>query len=380
MKNDLSLKIIQQKAEIKLSFINAPLVAFCVLFGITPYGLQAEEQKPLWSFSGYLETYYAHDYNNPARHRRPSFVFNHHVTEQPAINLAMLKAAFQVSRLRGNLALGSGTYMRANYAAEPPGLRNIFEANLGAKLSDNHDVWLDVGVMPSHIGFESAIGIDNWTLSRSMMAESSPYFETGAKLTYTSADGKWTTSGLLLTGWQRIQRPDGNTTPSIGHQIIYKPNDKVTISSNSFIGNDKSDAQRQMRYFHDLYGQFLLDEHWSLIAAFDIGAEQAASSSGNYNVWFSPTLVVKYAYSDQWSVAGRLEHYNDKHGVIINTDSPHGFQTTGYSVNVDYQLAKFAVLRTELRKLDSRDAIFDNNGSRLSDNNFMAVTALTLRF
>lgn len=331
-------------------------------------------------FSGYLETYYIHDFNDPGNHRRPDSVYSHNVTDSPSINLAMLKAALTTERIRGNLALGSGTYMRANYAAEPHGLRNIYEANIGIKLSSENNLWLDVGVMPSHIGFESAIGIDNWTLTRSLMADNSPYFETGAKLSYTTQDGKWLVSGLLLTGWQRIHRPNDNTTPAIGHHLTYKPNETLTINSSSFVGNDKSDAQRQMRYFHDFYVQWQLNEQWGLITALDIGAEQSATDNGRYHIWYSPNIVLRYTCSDRLQLAARLEHYHDKHGVIIDTGTDDGFQTTGYSINMDYRLNRHIVWRNELRKLTSHNAIFDKDGSRTVDNNLMAVTALTLSF
>lgn len=330
--------------------------------------------------SAYLETYATEDFNNPVNGRRPDFIYSHHVTDSPSINLAMLKAALTTERVRGNLALGAGTYMRANYAAEPHGLRNMYEANVGMKLSSQYALWLDIGIMPSHIGFESAIGSDNWTLTRSLMADNSPYFETGAKLSYTTQDGKWLVSGLLLTGWQRIQRPNGNTTPAIGHQLTYKPNETLTINSSSFIGNDKSDTQRQMRYFHDFFVQWQLSERWGLITALDIGAEQATPDSEHYNIWYSPNIILRYSYSDQWQFAARLEHYHDKHGVIINTGTDHGFQTTGYSLNMDYRFHPRMVWRNELRQLNSRDAIFDKDGSRLVDSNLTATTALTLSF
>lgn len=105
-----------------------------------------------------------------------------------------------------------------------------------------------------------------------------------------------------------------------------------------------------------------------------------APGSDKYNIWYSPNIVLRYTYSDRLQFAARLEHYNDRHGVIINTGTSNGFQTTGYSVNMDYRFHPRMAWRNELRKLNSRDAIFDKEGSRLVDNNLMAVTALTLSF
>lgn len=345
--------------------------------------VQAEEAVPSagLSLSGYAEAYAVRDFNDPQQHRRPFFTYSHDRANVPSINLALLKASLNTPRLRGNLAVASGTYMRANYAAEPAGLQNVFEANVGIRLSSTQDWWLDAGVMPSHLGFESAIGADNWTMTRSLMAENSPYFETGAKLTYTTPDGQWAASALLLNGWQRIRQAEGNTTPSIGHQLIYKPTPRILLNSSSFIGNDKPDRARQMRYFHDFYAQFQLDDHWQLTTALDIGAQAHAPGAGaGYDVWWTSAVIARYRYSEQWSLAARWEYFDDRQGVIIATETPHGFRTMGYSVNADYTYSPNLMLRAEVRQLDSRDALFDVDGERLRASNLMAATALIVRF
>jgi hypothetical protein len=346
-----------------------------------PMSAMAEEATTqALTVSGYVETYYVRDFNHPQNNRRPFFTYSHNRANDLSVNLAMLKASVNTRNVRGNLALASGTYMRANYAAEPHGLQNLFEANAGLRLSSESEVWLDVGVMPSHLGFESAIGTENWTMTRSLMAENSPYFETGAKISYTSGDGKWVASGLLLNGWQRIKRAGGNTTPAIGHQLTYKPNPGVTLNSSSFIGNDKSDRDRQMRYFHDFYGQFKLNDQWGLITAFDIGAEEKPGGRGGYNVWFAPAVIARYQHSEQLGFSARWEYYQDPHGVIVSTGTPNGFKTFGYSINADYKVSPRVTFRTELRKIEGRDAIFDDDGRRLKDHNLMLATALALQF
>lgn len=329
------------------------------------------------NISGYLETYYLHDVNDATKDARPSFTYSHNAVGKPSINLGLIKANLTTDRVRANLALGSGTYMRANYVAEPKDLQKIFEANIGFKLSEN--LWLDAGVMPSHIGFESAIGLDNWTVTRSMLADNSPYFETGVKLSYTSQDDKWYASGLILNGWQRIQRPNGNSSPSIGHQLTYRPHAKLTLNSSSFIGNDKSDQDRRIRYFHHLYGQYQINDHWGMIAGFDIGAEQAEKNSQRYNVWLSPIIITQYQYSEKLSLAARVEYYQDKDQVIISTDTPNGFSTWSYSANLDYKFTKHVAIRTEVRKFHSRDRIFQQ-GNRFDNDSLTATTAAIVMF
>jgi hypothetical protein len=336
-------------------------------------------KKPL-TISGYAEVYYQQDFNNPTTNKRAGFIYSHNRNNEVSLNLGFIKANYQTENLRANLALGVGSYMNANYAAEEGVLKNIYEANIGVKLSKNHDLWLDAGILPSHIGFESAISADCFTLTRSMLADNSPYFETGAKLSYTTKNGKWNMAVLVLNSWQRIQRVEGNSTPAFGHQLTYRPNEKITLNSSSFIGNDFPDDEKRMRYFHNLYGQFQITNQFALIAGFDIGAQQKVKGSNAYNSWYSPVIIAKYSPTEKLNIAARGEYYNDKNGVIISTDTPNGFQTFGASLNVDYQLLPNLVWRTEVKTLNSKDEIFINRDNSMKKNNAMAITSLAIRF
>ncbi len=350
---------------------------------LTSLSLQAQTDStktvnPL-KFSGYIETYYAYDFGQPENNTRPGFIYSHNRHNEVSLNLGFIKAAYEKDNVRANLALMAGTYSNANLAAEEGVLKNIYEANAGVKLSKTKSLWVDAGIFASHIGFESAVGKDCWNLTRSMLADNSPYYESGAKLSYTSNSGKWFVSGLVLNGWQRIQRVEGNKTLAFGHQLTYKPNAKVTLNSSSFIGNDKPNESKQMRYFHNLYGQFQLNDKWGLTAGFDIGAEQKTKGSESYNCSYSPVFIAKYKATDKINVAARGEYYSDKNGVIIATGTPNGFQTFGYSVNLDYNIYDNVVWRIEARNLSSKDEVFSKNGNP-SEQNFVAITALAISF
>lgn len=331
------------------------------------------------SFSGYVETYYAYDLSKPLDHNRPGFVYSHNRHNEVNLNIGVIKSAYSTENIRANLALMAGTYANANLAAEPGVLRNIFEANAGVKLLRNKNLWLDAGIFSSHIGFESAIGKDCWNLTRSMLADNSPYYESGVKVSYTSANEKWLISGLMLNGWQRIQRVSGNNTPAFGHQLTFKPNSKITLNSSSFLGSDSPDSTKQMRYFHNFYGQFLFSEKLGMIVGFDIGVQQTAKNSASYNDWYSPILIIKYSPSDKMNIAARGEYYSDVNGVIINTGTPNGFQTYGYSLNFDYQVLNNAVWRIEGRGFTSKDDIFILN-DKPSSQNFFFASAIAISF
>ncbi|MEC5165431.1 hypothetical protein RCH18_001159 [Flavobacterium sp. PL11] len=355
------------------------LAAMTLCFSAIAFSQEEKSTNPL-TISGYAETYFQYDANNPDNNSRPGFIYSHNRNNEVSLNLGFVKANYETENVRANLAIAAGSYMNANYAVEPGVLKNIYEANVSFKVAKNHNLWLTAGIMPSHIGYESAVGADCFTLTRSIMAENSPYFEAGAKITYISPSGQWELTGLYLNGWQRIQKVDGNTTPSFGHQIVYRPSSNFSINSSSFLGNDKADNVRQKRYFHDLYFDYDITTKVKVLAGFDIGWEQDAPQSDDYNKWYGTSIMAQLMATDKLNFAVRGEYYQDKKGVIISSGNPNGFETYGFSLNADYKITSNLMWRTEIKNYSSKDDIFAKNTAEVSNNSFSIVTALAIKF
>ena len=330
------------------------------------------------TFAGYAEGYYSYDFNKPENNTRPGFFYNHNRHNEFTVNLAFVRGSYNTDKVRATIAVGVGTYMNANYAAEPGTLKNIYEANAGFKLGKKN-LWIDIGVLPSHIGFESAVSKDCWNITRSLLADNTPFFEGGARISYTSDNGKWLLSGLLLNGWQRIQRVDGNSKMSFGTQVQYKPSSTATLNYSTFIGTDKPDSARLNRLYHNLYGIFQLTKQFGIIAGFDIGTEQKAKGSSDRNTVYSPVLILKYSIDDQFALAARGEYYSDENGVLIATGTANGFKTSGFSLNLDYAPAANVLFRIEGRTLNSKDKIFVKGNTAKKDNSFF-TTSVALSF
>ncbi|GAB3570306.1 porin [Spirosoma luteolum] len=326
----------------------------------------AQATTPGLSLSGYVEAYYTHDLTAPkTSQERPGFIYNHKRNREVNINLAFLKGAYAGERVRANLALQVGTYAQYNYAAEQSLIRNIYEANAGVKLSRTRDLWLDAGIFSSHIGFESAVSKDCWTLTRSMLAENSPYYLAGAKLTYNTPNGKWTLLGSALNGWQRVARLPGYTGPALSTQVQFKPSANLVLNWSTFVGADRPDSLQQHRVFNNFYALINPAGKVGVILGFDIGADRKPivangqrAGSGSY-VWYSPVVIARVATGSRSYLAGRVEYYHDPAGVIIGTGTPNGFQTLGYSVNYDYSILPNALFRIEGKVYNSRDAVFE---------------------
>lgn len=356
------------------------LIAITTLF--TSYNICAQDstEKNKLAISGYAELYYSYDFNRPQNNTKPSFIYNYNRNNEVTVNFAMLKASYNEERIRATIAIAAGTYVNANYSSEPGVLKNLYEVNAGIKLSRKSNLWIDAGIFGSHLGWESAIGKDNWTLTRSLAAENSPYFETGAKLSYTTANDKWFLSALILNGWQRIQRVDGNTTPAFGTQVTYKPNANVLLNYSTYVGNDKPDSARQMRYFNNIYGVFQFGKHFTSLVGFDYGLEQQQKGSTRMNSWYTSTVLLKYTPDSKNTIAIRGEYYSDPEGVIVSTGTQNGFKTIGWSINYDRQVMKNAIWHTEIRQLNSKDYIFNKQADQFSNNNLFITTSMAVAF
>ena len=119
-------------------------VSAAVLLSLTSLaqedGTALTTTNPL-TISGYIEGYYCYDFNKPENNSRPAFLYNFNRHNEFNVNLGFVKAAYATERTRANLAVAVGTYINANYTAEPGVLKNMFEANAGYKLSKRRNLW-----------------------------------------------------------------------------------------------------------------------------------------------------------------------------------------------------------------------------------------------
>jgi hypothetical protein len=347
--------------------------------GISGVNAQDTTKANPLTISGYMEAYYSYDVGNPGNHERPPFFYSYNRHNEANLNLGFLKANYNSDKVRSNFALMAGTYSQYNLSGEHPIFQHLLEANIGIKISKNKNIWVDAGIMSSHIGFESAVGKDCWNLTRSILAENSPYYESGVKLGYTSKNEKLYLAAMYLNGWQHIQKLPGNNTPAFGTQLTYKPTSKVTLNWSTFAGNEKPDTLAQWRYFNNFYGQFQITEKFGIIAGFDIGMQQMKKDTNAYNNWYSPVLIIQYKPTEKIRIAARGEYYSDENGVIIATGTPNGFQTLGYSLNLDYAIRDNVLWRIEGRGLNSVDKIFTMD-NKPSNQNYFITTSLAISF
>ena len=347
-------------------------VAFILLFLLAgKLSAQHNELKKI-TLSAYGDFYYSYDFSNPQDHEKPNFIYNHKRHNEINTNLILLKANYLHKNTRGNLGFMAGNYAQYNLSAEPNWAQFIYEANMGVKLSQKQNIWLDVGIMPSHIGFESAISADCWTLTRSILAENSPYYETGLKVGYANKKENLSVSFLVLNGWQKIQKTNFMQRPSFGIQATFKPKENLIFNYSNFLGTDKPDRAASFRHFHNFYMQYEPTKSFGVTVGFDIGSDK--NNRNDYGIWYSPVIILRQSISNKTRVALRGEYYNDKEQILISTRTANGFQTLGLSSNLDYDITNKIRTRFECKLFKAKDPLFKNQHT-----NYSLTTNMTIR-
>ncbi len=324
-----------------------------------------DEDGPHLTLSGYADAYFGID--RTGNSHRSGFLYNHVVQNRLATNLLLLRAEFQSERFRSVVGVMQGDYRRFNLAAEPSGAKPWNEAYAGFKLLQQHDLWIDAGIYASHIGIESSIASDCPTLTRSIVAENSPYYSSGIRTTYITPDKKNEFAVHLLNGWQRIGFVDGIDRPAFGLQFKHRFSEQFSVNYSNFYGTIYPTAQDIPRHYHHV-NLVLADGPWNYFGTFDIGFERGKR-------WYSPMVMAQRRLSDRLSATVRAEWYYDPDRANIVWGTGNGFSVTGFSVNVDYQLTKNVLVRVEPKIYRSADRDFDGRRT-----NAMLTTGVSFRF
>lgn len=305
-----------------MSHLNKVLLFLCFSFPL--FGQPDSTSKSVFQLYGYAEGYYLIDPIQKTAHEKESFFFNHANANQWDLNLGILGLSIKKGPLNVQISGMLGSYSSRNLANEGKIWRNIFEMNLSYQMAKKWSIL--AGIFPSHIGFESAKNAENWTLSRSFVAENSPYYESGLSISY-KPNMAWTYSILALRGWQHIQ----DFRPALGTQITYVATNSWIWNSSGFIGNEGNG----LRLFHDFYWVIPLSKKVKTVLISDLGFQN--------EFWHGEALMMQVKLSNKWKLAGRIEQFSDRKSIILAPDS----FIQSASINADFSLFPKMLFRAE---------------------------------
>jgi Putative beta-barrel porin-2, OmpL-like. bbp2 len=380
----LSFFVMKNKYLAFISMIATLLLTWCCQAQVINPGLMDTtdvQKRGKVTVGGYVDAYYGFNVSQPADGNNPYFVSAHRHNEA-TINLAYVDLKYTSERVRARFVPGFGTYINANYAAEPGALKNIIEGNVGVKLSKTKEIWLDAGVLGSPYTNESAISKDHLMYTRSYAPEYVPYYVAGAKLSLPLST-KVTAYLYFLNGWQQIQ--DQNRGKSLGTQLEYRPTSKLLLNWNTYVGDERSAAalNNRTRYFTDVYAIYNPDGKFTFTTCMYYGIQMRDDMSGGQSehAWWQANFIARYRFSDRVSLSGRIEHFSDPGSVQIAPVTPvAGFRTSSTGLCLNVHLTDNAMFRLEGRQFFARDEVYLGENQNPVNQSSWLISNLTVWF
>ncbi|HVO29697.1 MAG TPA: outer membrane beta-barrel protein [bacterium] len=223
-----------------------------------------------------------------------------------SLNAATIDVALTSGPVAAHVVLGAGDSFDVVHAAEPEGFRHVYQASASYRPWDATTI--EAGIFPPHVGVESFFTKDNWNYSRSWLAEWSPYYEAGVKVSQTF-DEHWSAQLHVLNGWQQIV--DVNEGKTIGTQVAFTTRG-FSASFNTLAGPENA-TDPGWRLLGDLVLAASPTSWLSLSAAVDKGHE--ALPFGRAAEWEGAELLAR-VHSTRFAIVARGESFRDRVGLI----------------------------------------------------------------
>ncbi|MCM4160111.1 porin [Antarcticibacterium flavum] len=342
-------------------------IAFLITFLFLWRGVMAQENSSSLAFSAYTDVYYSYFSNEMEPNALQPFTTVSPRSERFGLNVAQIGLAYDSQFVRANLILHWGDIAKATWSEE---YNNVQEANLGFKLANGW--WIDAGFFATHIGTESFLPKNDFLSSTAVATYNEPFYQAGAKLTYEGSDDFYT-EFWVLNGYNRFL--DNNNAKSIGVLFSYNFSENTSLTYTNLLGTESAEgsAVKQYRIYQNLYLNTVLTERLILIVGGDVGT-QSNSKLPNMEetaIMYNALTTLRYLFTDKWSVTGRAEVFNDRHGFIsglipTQNSGMQGLELWGLTLGIEYKPDPNSYIRGEARFLDLDDnaALFSGSYSR----------------
>jgi hypothetical protein len=395
--DDLEKQLVDVKAQLSaMKPSSAPPAGSNALVATTP-APTTTPAATLGSFlgpttlSGFIDTYYNYNSNQPANFGTGNQFFNPY-GNQFGLNLIELildkPPDPSASRTGYHVALGFGSAMNAVNGSDPGGLsfaQYLKEAYFSYLAPVGKGLQLDVGKFVTPMGAEVIESKDNYNYSRSLLFYYAiPYYHYGLRAKYAFND-KYSVTGYLVNGWNNIV--DTNSGKTYGLSFAWNPNKKFGIIQNFMAGPEES-VTADLGGSNSSWRQL-----WDTVVTYSPNSKVTFMLNGDYGrgdrylspitaaatppvAWYGGAGYVKYAFSGKADVAFRYEYFDDPDGFAtgIGPTLGSGQHLQEGTLTFERDLASHIISRLEYRH-DAASQPFFLKGASAFEKTQNTVTA-----
>ena len=282
-----------------------------------------EEKKaaPKVTPLGYVEAHYAYNFNRPSNAVTNFRGFDNRHNSVTLANAALganaeygpvfVRLILQYGSTPSTYYLGEPTFAgtAGSNASSPELWKYLQEANIAWRAPVGRGLLLQLGLVPSPIGFEAFAVKDNWNYSRSNLFFGLPFYHTGLRATYEWTD-ELSSTVAVLNGWNSVV--DNNEEKSVQANVTYKVPRKILVQALYFGGVERPALSRPegpyWRHHFDALAQWDATTWMSFAAQGDYGFEPNRIGTAR---WVSGAVYARVKPVDRVYLALRGDRFHE---------------------------------------------------------------------
>jgi hypothetical protein len=321
-------------------------------------GTTLDDIKKFLGMSVYVQGGYTYNFKNPDSQQNDLRIFDH---EANSFTLDLAELVFTKDAPVG----GVGYKLKLSYGETA---KFIHSAGLG-NANDEFDLteaYVDYvapvgtglkflfGKFVTYNGAEVIEARDNPNYSRSFLFNYAiPFTNTGLMVGYTFSSAL-NANLYLMNGWDNAI--DNNKGKTGGVSIGLTPIEQIAMTFNLTYGPEQTNNTSNDRFLFDWVGTIKPVKDLSLILNTDYATEKNdPNANGMDSKWYGIAGILKYDFSDYFSMSARGEYFDDKDGARTGTAQ----KLKEITITPEFRVAKSVIVRPEFRHDWSDQDSFD---------------------
>jgi hypothetical protein len=342
------------------------IVGFCL---VAIYSANAQEGTtilPGTTFAGSADFYYKYNFAQ-VDSSYTSFTNSHDSYE---IGMASIEASHKLGKASIFVDLGFGS--RASEFTYNDSTNTFMIKQMYITYDFSPSFKVTAGSFGTHIGYELVDAVDNKNYSMSYAFTNGPFFNTGVKAQYTSGKYSFMAGITNPTDFKTAGEAGSKNKTFIGQIGYVVDNGSAYLNFTSGSANPASDKNKTQ---FDFVGSRKLNTNLTL--GFN-GTYAMVTDDNNSDLdanWFSLVGYINYAFKSKWSVAYRLEYFDDKDGAIYGAMP----SIIGNTLSFNYKEGNFTFI-PEVRFDSSSEDIFSKKDGSTTGSSAYVLLATTYSF
>lgn len=349
--------------------------------------------KSSFTFSGYIDSYYLANFNNPINRNNLGFSSSARAFDQRAgqfsLGLIQTKMVYSTSKIDivGDLTFGPNADL-GNYGNVIGRVAAAYDANGNAipttgtalAIKQAYVAWkttdkltFTMGQFGTHIGYEVIDAPLNYNYSLSNLFNNGPFYHVGLKAQYSFSDKVYLMAGIV----NNVDNlDDNNRAKGFISQLFISPVSGWNLYLNAIISNE-ANADAKGKTPDASYSLFDLTTNYQITPKFLVGLNAAiGSQSGDYQTlssnpkfvknvgqWSGVAVYSNYTVSDIFSLGARYENFNNQDAVRgLRIDNNTGVTVNSLTVTGTFTVADGHLLIKPEFRTDSFDKNFFTDG------------------